>query len=180
MKYCSHCATPVERRIPEGDNRERAVCPSCGAIHYENPKLVVGCLPEQGDRILLCRRGIAPRYGLWTLPAGFMENGESVEEAAARETLEEAHARVEIISLFSLLSLPHISQVYLLFRGRILGESFGAGHETLEASLFREQDIPWEQLAFASIRRTLEFYFEDRKAGHFCMHTGTIWPTASV
>ena len=180
MKYCSHCATPVERRIPEGDNRERAVCPSCGAIHYENPKLVVGCLPEQGDRILLCRRGIAPRYGLWTLPAGFMENGESVEEAAARETFEEAHARVEIISLFSLLSLPHISQVYLLFRGRILGESFGAGHETLEACLFREQDIPWEQLAFASIRHTLEFYFEDRKAGHFCMHTGTIWPKASV
>lgn len=180
MKYCSSCGGDLELRVPSGDNRVRYACPSCGMVHYENPKLVVGCLAEEGEGILLCRRGIEPRYGRWTLPAGFMENGETVEEAAMRETSEEANARVEIISLFSLVSLPHISQVYLLFRGRLMDGEFGAGHETLEARLFLERDIPWGELAFASIRRTLELYYEDRRRGQFGMHTGTIRPEPGV
>lgn len=174
MKYCADCGTPVEFRIPEGDDRARYACPACGRIHYQNPKLVVGCLAEADDGILLCRRAIEPRRGFWTLPAGFMENGESVEEAAARETAEEANARVEILSLFSVVSLPHISQVYMLFRGRLLGEDFSPGHETLEVRLFREQAIPWQELAFPSIAHTLELYFEDRGRGDFELHTTTI------
>jgi ADP-ribose pyrophosphatase YjhB (NUDIX family) len=174
MRYCSNCGAPLEVRIPEGDDRHRHTCPACGAVHYQNPKLVVGCLPEWGDRILLCRRGIEPRYGLWTLPAGYMENDETVEEAALRETLEEANARVEIVSLFSLVSLPHINQVYMLFRGRLLDLDFSAGQETLEARLFSERQIPWDELAFSSIRRTLELYFRDREAGCYGTHTGTI------
>ena len=174
MKYCANCGAPVELRIPAGDDRERYTCSACGRIHYQNPKLVVGCLAEFDDRILLCRRAIQPRLGLWTLPAGFMENGETVEEAAVRETAEEANARVEILSLFSLVSLPHISQVYLLFRGQLLDEDFGPGHETLEVRLFREQNIPWDALAFPSIAHTLERYFEDRGKGLFQVHTVTI------
>ena len=182
MKYCGDCGSPVELRIPAGDDRERYTCAACGTVHYQNPKLVVGCLAERGDRILLCRRAIEPRLGFWTLPAGFMENGETVEEAAIRETAEEAKARVEISSLFSVVSLPHISQVYMLFRGRLVDEGFGPGHETLEARLFGERDIPWQELAFPSIAHTLERYFEDRGRGHFRLHTATIRhgvPTAS-
>ena len=174
MKYCCDCGAPVERGIPAGDDRERYLCPACGSIHYQNPKLVVGCLAERDERILLCRRAIEPRLGLWTLPAGFMENGETVEEAAVRETAEEANARVEIISLFSVVSLPHISQVYMLFRARLLDDNFAPGHETLEARLFHEADIPWQELAFPSIAHTLERYFEDRGEGRFALHTVTI------
>ena len=174
MRYCGDCGAQVELRVPPGDDRERYTCLACGSIHYQNPKLVVGCLAERDDRILLCRRAIEPRLGLWTLPAGFMENGETVEEAAVRETAEEAKARVQIISLVSVVSLPHISQVYMLFRARLLDEEFAPGHETLEARLFREADIPWKQLAFPSIAHTLERYFEDRDEGHFALHTVTI------
>ncbi len=174
MKYCGDCGSPVELRIPAGDDRERYICLACGSIHYQNPKLVVGCVAEFGDRILLCRRAIEPRQGLWTLPAGFMENGETVEEAAVRETAEEAKARVEILSLFSVVSLPHISQVYMLFRGRLLDEDFGAGHETLEVRLFLERDIPWDELAFPSIAHTLDRYFEDRGKGDFQLHNLTL------
>ncbi len=174
MKYCGNCGAPVELRIPAGDDRERYTCSACGSIHYQNPKLVVGCVAELGDRILLCRRAIEPRLGLWTLPAGFMENGETVEEAAVRETAEEAKARVEILSLFSVVSLPHISQVYMLFRGRLLNEDFGAGHETLEVRLFLEQDIPWDDLAFPSIAHTLDRYFKDRGQGVFQLHNLTL------
>ncbi len=174
MKYCCDCGAPVELGIPAGDDRERYLCPACGSIHYQNPKLVVGCLAEFNDQILLCRRAIEPRLGLWTVPAGFMENGETVEEAALRETAEEANARVEMLPLFSVVSLPHISQVYMLFRGRLLDQDFSAGHETLEVSLFREPDIPWEELAFPTIAYTLERYFEDRGRGVFDLHSATI------
>ncbi len=174
MKYCGNCGAPVELRIPAGDDRQRYICSACGSIHYQNPKLVVGCVAEFGDRILLCRRAIEPRLGLWTLPAGFMENGETVEEAAVRETAEEAKARVEILSLFSVVSLPHISQVYMLFRGRLLDEDFGAGAETLEVRLFLERDIPWDELAFPSIAHTLDRYFEDRGKGSFQLHNLTL------
>ncbi len=179
MKYCSACGAPVELRIPSGDDRERYTCLSCGTVHYQNPKLVVGCLAEWEDRLLLCRRAIEPRHGLWTLPAGYMENGETVEEAATRETLEEANARVDDLSLFSVVSLPHISQVYLLFRGRLLDTDYGPGHETLEVRLFRQREIPWQELAFGSIAHTLQCYFEDRDDGHFRLHTATLRRPAS-
>ena len=174
MKFCADCGAPVELRVPAGDDRERYTCQVCGRIHYQNPKLVVGCLAEYEKRVLLCRRAIEPRLGFWTLPAGFMENGETVEEAAIRETAEEANARVEIFSLFSVVSLPHISQVYMLFRARLLGEDFGPGHETMETRLFPEQDVPWQELAFPSITHTLRRYFEDRATGVFGLHSATI------
>jgi ADP-ribose pyrophosphatase YjhB (NUDIX family) len=176
VNFCARCGAPVSLRTPPGDDRPRHVCGSCGAVHYQNPKIVAGCLAEWGDRVLLCRRAIEPRYGLWTLPAGFMESGETTQEAAMRESLEEANARVEILSLYTLLDLPHIDQVYCLFRGRLLDLEFSAGNETLETRLFSEQEIPWETLAFASIVRTLRHYFEDRLTGQFPLRTGTIRP----
>lgn len=145
-------------------------------IHYENPKLIVGCIPEWENRILLCRRAIEPRHGLWTVPAGFMENGETTADGAIRETLEEANARVDILALYALYNIPHISQVYMLFRARMLDLEFHAGAETLETKLFREEDIPWTELAFATVRRTLTRYFADRKDGEFRFHIGTIEP----
>lgn len=174
MKYCAYCGAPVQLRIPPGDDRLRHVCESCDTVHYQNPKVVAGCIPEWEDTILLCRRGIEPRYGRWTLPAGFMENGETTVEAARRETLEEANARVEIGELFSFFDIPRISQLYLLFRARLLDLECSAGAETLEIHLFREDDIPWEQLAFPAIEETLRLYFEDRRRGRFALHTGEI------
>ena len=168
MKYCSACgADRIELRIPAGDTLPRFVCAACGAIHYQNPKVVVGCLPEWEDRVLLCRRAIEPRLGLWTLPAGFLENGETVVAGALRETLEEAHARVEIGELYTVISLPHISQVYVMFRARLVALDFGPGPESLEVRLFREDEIPWEDLAFRTIGRTLRNFFLDRKLGAF-------------
>ncbi|MBI3902165.1 MAG: NUDIX hydrolase [Nitrosomonadales bacterium] len=168
MKFCSECGAPVELRYPPDDNRERHVCTACATIHYQNPKLVIGAIPEWEDgRILLCRRAIEPRHGLWTLPAGFMENNETTAEAAARETLEEANARVAIGELYSMYNLPYISQVYLLFRARLLDLNFSPGTESLEVELFAEQDIPWDELAFRPVLYTLQHYFADRKAGHF-------------
>ena len=168
MKYCPECGAPVELRQPPDDNRERHICTACAAIHYHNPKLVVGAIPEWEDgRILLCRRAIEPRHGLWTLPAGFMENGETTMEGAARETLEEANARIEVGDLYALYNLPHINQVQLLFRARLLDPVFSPGVESLDVRLFAEQDIPWDQLAFRPVRFTLQDYFADRKAGHF-------------
>lgn len=176
MKFCSHCGAPVEVRVPDGDTLPRHVCPACGAIHYQNPKLVVGSIPVWEDRILLCRRAIEPRCGLWTLPAGFMENGETIAQAALRETEEEANANVEIGDLFTLYNLPHISQVYMLFQARLLDLSFSAGLETLEVKLFTEAEIPWETLAFRAIRETLKHFFEDRGRGRYGLHIGTIEP----
>jgi ADP-ribose pyrophosphatase YjhB (NUDIX family) len=174
MKYCSQCGAQIELKVPDGDDRPRYVCRSCESIHYQNPKVVVGCIPEWQDRILLCRRAIEPRYGLWTLPAGFMENGETTQEGAARETLEEANARVEVGNLYSLFNLPHIDQVYLLFRSQLLDLDFSPGKESLEVGLFREEEIPWERIAFPVIQETLKLYFSDVKAGGFALRSGTI------
>lgn len=174
MKYCSQCGAPVSHRIPSGDNRHRYVCDACGTIHYENPRMVVGCLPYWDDKVLLCRRAIEPRYGLWTLPAGFMENGETTAEGALRETLEEAGARVEIDDLYTLINVPDIDQVYLLFRARLLDLDFAAGEESLEVALFDEASIPWDQIAFRTVKKTLEHYFDDRRAGRYPLHFGDL------
>jgi ADP-ribose pyrophosphatase YjhB (NUDIX family) len=176
MNYCSACSAPVSLRVPRGDALPRHVCDTCGTIHYQNPKLVVGCIPEWEDRILLCRRAIEPRRGLWTVPAGFMENGETTMAGAARETLEEACARVEVLDLYALYNIPHISQVYVLFRARLLDLDFAAGEESLEVRLFSESEMPWADLAFATVRNTLTHYWADRQSGGFQLHVGTIEP----
>ena len=174
MNYCSSCGASVEVRIPPGDNRPRHVCSACGEVHYQNPKLVVGCIPEWDDRILLCRRAIEPRYGLWTVPAGFMETGETSQQGAARETLEEANARVEVSELYALFNLPHIDQVYMLFRSRLLDLDFRPGAESLEVRLFREREVPWERIAFPVVHEALRLYFQDRSDGGFRLRSGDI------
>ncbi len=174
MKYCSLCGSKVTLRIPEGDNLPRYVCDTCDTIHYQNPKIVAGCIPEWGDKVLLCRRAIEPRYGLWTLPAGFMENGETTVEAAARETLEEATAGVRDLTLYALFNLPHINQVYVMFRGHVVDGQAAPGAESLEVDLFPEEAIPWEDLAFPVIRETLELYFDDRRTGRFSTRMGDV------
>lgn len=174
MKFCSDCGAPVRLRVPPGDTLPRHVCDKCGAIHYQNPRMVVGCIPEWEDRILLCRRGIEPRHGMWTVPAGYMENGETTFQGAIRETLEEATARVEIGPLYAFYNIPHINQVYILFRARLLDADVRAGAETLEVALFTENEIPWDRIAFASVRHTLTHYYDDRRNGEFKFHMGTI------
>lgn len=176
LNYCSACGKAVSLRIPAGDALPRAVCDACGTIHYRNPKLVVGALPAWNDSVLLCRRAIEPRQGKWTLPAGFMENRETVAQAAVRETLEEANARVALGEMFTLLSVPHISQVHVIYLAQLLDLDFSPGEETLETTLFREEDIPWEEIAFRTIAVTLRHYFADRKAGRFGFHTGEVAP----
>src|SRR4249920_3152623 len=148
MNFCSSCGQPVTLIVPEGDHLPRYVCVSCTTIHYQNPRLIVGCVPEYEGKILLCRRAIEPRLGLWTLPAGFMENGETLAAGAMRETLEEANARVDVGELYTVISLPTISQVYMMFRSRLIDRDFGPGPESLEVRLFREDEIPWEKIAF--------------------------------
>lgn len=174
MKYCSNCGAKVALRIPKGDDRERYVCDECGIIHYQNPKVVVGCIPEYGDQILLCKRSIEPRYGFWTVPAGFLENGETVSDGAKREVLEEAKARVEILGLYTVFDLTDINQVYLLFRSRLLDLDFGAGEESLEVKLYMEDDIPWDEIAFMPIKESLRLYFKDRENDRFPLHMGRI------
>jgi ADP-ribose pyrophosphatase YjhB (NUDIX family) len=172
MKFCSQCGALVGRRTPAGDTHERYVCETCQTIHYQNPKMVVGCIPEWEDRILLCRRAIEPRLGLWTLPAGFMELHETTAQAAAREAMEEANADVAIGELLSLYNLPHINQVYLLYRSRLRNLDFSPGQESLEVQLFRETEIPWEQIAFPAVTFTLQHFFADRRQGHYSLHQG--------
>jgi ADP-ribose pyrophosphatase YjhB (NUDIX family) len=175
MKFCSNCgSSQLELRIPEGDTLPRSVCGHCGTIHYQNPKIVVGCLPDWQGQVLLCRRAIDPRHGLWTLPAGFLENGETLPAGAARETAEEARARVEVGALYTVISLPHISQIYVMFRARLLDLGFGPGPESLEVQLFDEAAIPWGELAFRTIARTLRLYFLDRKLGEFPTHVSSL------
>jgi ADP-ribose pyrophosphatase YjhB (NUDIX family) len=176
IKFCNSCGSGVIHRIPEGDSLARAVCDACGNIQYQNPKIVVGCLPVHDDRILICRRAIEPRYGLWTLPAGFMENEESASQGAAREALEEANARVEIEDLYTVYSIPHISQVYMMFRAKLLDPDVSPGIESLEVKLVTPAEIPWNELAFAMVKRTLEHYIEDRKTGIFVPRFGDIHP----
>jgi ADP-ribose pyrophosphatase YjhB (NUDIX family) len=176
IKFCNSCGAGVVHRIPEGDSLQRAVCDACGIIHYQNPKIVVGCLPAFGERILMCKRAIEPRYGLWTLPAGFMENDETASEGAAREALEEANAKVEIEDLYTVYSIPNISQVYMMFRARLVDPDVSPGIESLEVKLVTAEEIPWDQIAFAMVRRTLEHYLEDRKRGVFVPRFGDIRP----
>ncbi|MEM7026723.1 MAG: NUDIX hydrolase [Pseudomonadota bacterium] len=174
MKYCCYCAAELLYDIPADDNSQRYICNQCNVVHYQNPKVVTGCLPIWEDKILLCKRAIEPRYAYWTLPAGFMECGETTQEGAIRETLEEANARVEIESLFAVFNLPHVDQVYMMFKSRLLDLGFSAGTESLEVALYDEQSIPWENLAFRTIKETLRLYFEDRTEGNYGQHTGDI------
>lgn len=167
MKYCSNCGAAVEQKIPAGDNRHRYVCNNCHSIHYENPCIIAGCLPVYEDQVLLCKRAIEPRYGLWTLPAGFMENGESTEQAALRETLEEANAQVVIRSLYTMTSILHVDQVQMIYLADMPEAKFDISDESLEVALFREHEIPWNALAFPTITNALKFYFSDRKTGQF-------------
>jgi ADP-ribose pyrophosphatase YjhB (NUDIX family) len=178
MKYCSLCGGPVEMRVPPDDNRKRHVCTVCGEVHYQNPKLIVGAMPEWQGKILLCRRAIEPRHGLWTLPAGFMENGETTTEAATRETLEEANARIEVGDLYSMYSVPYINQVHLMFQAKLLDLDFGPGQESLEVRLFSEAEIPWNEIAFRPVRFSLEHYFAERQSGMFSFHIGELAPPA--
>jgi ADP-ribose pyrophosphatase YjhB (NUDIX family) len=174
MKFCSNCGTAVEHKVPVGDNRARHVCPACASIYYQNPKIVAGCITELNGDILLCKRAIEPRYGFWTLPAGFMENDETSFEAAVRETWEEARAKVDVIELFALFNLPHVNQVYMMFRASLREPAFAPGDESLEVACFAEEEIPWTALAFPTIHHTLKFYLDDRRAGCFRLHTGDI------
>lgn len=177
INFCSQCGAEVEQKIPLGETLLRAVCPACQMIHYQNPKIVAGCIPEWEGQILLCRRAIEPRLGLWTFPAGFMELGESTEEAAARETLEEANATVTIHSLYGIFSLPHVSQVYVVYRAVLQNLEFGPGEESLEVCLMPLESIPWEHLAFPVIRETLRRYVEDVGTTHAQVHFGTVSPS---
>lgn len=174
MNYCSVCGKPVAKKIPPGDNLLRFVCESCETIHYHNPKIVAGCIPEWGDQILLCRRAIEPKSGLWTFPAGFMEIGESTEQAAMRETEEEARAQVEVTSLYAVLSLPHIGQVYMVFRGRMVAPEFSAGEESLDVRLFTRDAIPWDEIAFPVVKDALRRYVEDAIQGTFRVHVASL------
>jgi ADP-ribose pyrophosphatase YjhB (NUDIX family) len=174
IKHCRACGGEVRYTTPADDNRERATCTVCATIHYENPLNVVGTLPVWEDKVLLCRRNIEPRRGLWTLPAGFMELGESTAEGAVRETVEEAGAHIELQELFTLLNVVRVGQVHLFYRARLLDTEFAPGPETIEAELFAEADIPWDEIAFRTTKKTLEHFFADRRAGHFGTHVGDI------
>ena len=171
IRHCKSCGSAVAYRIPDdGDTRERAVCGQCATIHYENPLNVVGTIPFWGERVLLCKRNIEPRFGKWTLPAGFMELGETVAQGAARETQEEAGAQFELLDLFSLLNVVRVGQVHFFYRARLTSDRFDPGHETQEARLFAEDEIPWDELAFRTVRETLRCYFEDARRRRFGFH----------
>ena len=171
IKHCKQCGTAVAYRLPDdGDTRMRAVCTACNTVHYENPLNVVGTVPHWGDKVLLCKRNIEPRWGKWTLPAGFMELGETTAEGAERETDEEAGAQIEMQDLFTLLNVARVGQVHLFYRARLLSDQFLPGYETIEARLFAEHEIPWDEVAFRTVKETLERYFADRRAGHYGFH----------
>jgi ADP-ribose pyrophosphatase YjhB (NUDIX family) len=170
IQHCQVCGNPAAYRVPPDDNRERAICTACGHVHYENPLNVVGTVPVWNEQVLLCRRNIEPRYGLWTLPAGFMELGESTEAGAVRETDEEAGARIDVEGLFTVLNVVRVGQVHLFYRARLRDTDFHPGPETIEARLFHEHEVPWSELAFRTVRETLERYFADRRRGHYGVH----------
>ncbi|MCK5667152.1 MAG: NUDIX hydrolase [Thiotrichaceae bacterium] len=172
MNYCSACGEKVSFIIPQGDNRQRYVCQNCDMIHYENPKIVTGCIAQWQDKILLCRRAIEPRYGLWTLPAGFMENEETNLQGATRETAEEANAQVTNMSLYCVFSIAHITQVYTMYRGDLVDGEASPGIESLDTSLLTEDEIPWQNIAFHVIEETLRLYYQDKKQGRFKSHSG--------
>ncbi|GKS84462.1 MULTISPECIES: NUDIX hydrolase [unclassified Acidovorax] len=171
IKHCRECGTAVVYRVPDdGDTKHRAVCPACHTIHYENPLNVVGTVPVWHDQVLLCRRAIEPRRGKWTLPAGFMELNETTAQGAERETDEEAGAQIQMGPLFSLLNVQHVGQVHFFYLAQLLSDAFDPGYETLEARLFTEDEVPWDEIAFRTVKTTLERYFADRKAGRFGLH----------
>ncbi|NGM87253.1 NUDIX hydrolase [Parapusillimonas sp. SGNA-6] len=170
QKYCSQCGTPITQRIPPDDNRLRSVCDNCGAVHYQNPRNVVGVLPVWRDKILLCRRAIEPRYDKWTLPAGFMELGETTAQGAMRETQEEAGAQIELGPLYTVIDVPHAEQVHFFYLAKVLSEELFPGPESLEAAFFDVEDIPWPELAFRTVATTLEHYLADRNTGVFPIH----------
>jgi ADP-ribose pyrophosphatase YjhB (NUDIX family) len=176
MKFCSSCGSRLTRGTPPGDDRQRFVCAACGVVHYQNPRVVVGCVVEQGERVLLCRRAIDPCYGKWTLPAGYLENGETVAAGAERETREEAGARIEGLVPYRLFNICHINQIYLMFRARLADGRLEPGKESLAARLFTEGEIPWEKIAFRVISETLRGYFRDRAEGRFPFVVADIAP----
>ena len=167
MHFCSRCGSTVEFRVPEGDSLPRHVCPSCHSIHYQNPRIVMGCVPQWQGKLLLCRRAINPRKGFWTLPAGFLENGETLAAGAARETLEEANAEVALLNLYTVVNVPHIHQVHMFYLGNMLNGQFSPGVESLETALFAEEEIPWDEMAFPTVVKTLRAYYEDLRRGQF-------------
>ena len=171
IRHCRECGTGVVYRLPDdGDTRQRAICPACHTVHYENPLNVVGTVPWLDDRVLLCKRNIEPRKGFWTLPAGFMELGETTAAGAARETDEEAGAQIEMQALFTVINVVKVGQVHFFYRARLLSDRFDPGHETMEARLFTEAEIPWDDIAFHTVRDTLRHFFEDRRKGEFTLH----------
>jgi ADP-ribose pyrophosphatase YjhB (NUDIX family) len=171
IKHCKNCGVAVVYRLPDdGDTKQRAVCPSCTTVHYENPLNVVGTVPYWGDKVLLCKRNIEPRWGMWTLPAGFMELGETTAQGAARETMEEAGAHIEMEGLFTIINVARVGQVHMFYRAKLLSDQFDPGVETIEARLYAEHEIPWEELAFKTVRETLERFFADRKTGRYLIH----------
>jgi len=174
MKFCNLCAAPVERRIPQGEDRERYVCSQCNTVHYENPRMVVGCIVDHAGHVLLCKRAIEPRYGYWTLPAGFLELGESTVQGAVRETLEEAGARVQVTAPYAHFDIPHIGQAYVFYRARMLSPEYSAGTESLEVKFVTLDEIPWDALAFPSVRIALELYTQDVIKGRYRVHHGVI------
>jgi ADP-ribose pyrophosphatase YjhB (NUDIX family) len=178
IKHCRECGAHVSYRLPDdGDTKNRAICTQCHTVHYENPLNVVGTVPywgERGEQVLLCKRNIEPRLGKWTLPAGFMELGESTEHGAWRETQEEAGAEIEIDGLFTLLNVVRVGQVHFFYRARLTSDRFSPGYETQEARLFTEDQIPWDDLAFKTVRETLERYFDDLRSGKFGFHVSDI------
>ena len=178
MKFCSACGSPLTFATPPGDDRGRFLCPACGAVHYQNPRMVAGCIPEFEDRILLCRRAIEPCYGKWTLPAGYLENGETVSACAERETREETGARVDELAPYRMFNICHINQIYFMFRGRVVDVGGGPGKESLEVRLCTEVEIPWEEIAFRVIAETLQAYFRDRRCGAFPFRIDDIGPAA--
>jgi ADP-ribose pyrophosphatase YjhB (NUDIX family) len=167
MNFCSNCGAPVQLLVPPGDDRPRFTCCSCDTIHYQNPKIVVGCIPEWEDRVLMCRRNIEPQWGLWTLPAGYLESGETVAEGARRETWEETGALVEDLLPYLLFDITYVNQIYLMFRARLQKPEFQITEESAEVVLMREEEIPWDKIAFRAIENTLRRFFFDRSNGHF-------------
>jgi len=171
IKHCRNCGIAVVYRLPDdGDTKERAICPACATIHYENPLNVVGTVPYWGDKILLCKRNIEPRFGKWTLPAGFLELGETTAQGAARETHEEAGAQFELEGLFTIINVARVGQVHMFYRARLLSDQFDPGFETIEAQLYAEDEIPWDEIAFRTVKETLEHFFADRRRGQFQIH----------
>lgn len=171
IKHCKTCGTAIVMRVPDdGDTKERAVCPACGTVHYENPLVVVGTVPHWGDQVLLCKRNIEPRFGKWTLPAGFLEMHETTAQGAERETDEEAGAQIEMQGLFTVLNVARVGQVHMYYRAKLLSEQFNPGYETIEARLFTEDQIPWDEIAFHTVTETLKHYFADRRREQYAIH----------